>query len=193
MSMRLGTSRDLDRRANVRRVRRASAAAKERLLRGSGVTGPGEGRAPQRARPAKIAQQGWVPGRGSQRSRTPPGANPRMWRGAMLLGGYGYSLARATLPENRPFGRSRGRMKTRVSASGGAGMQHPGRRNAPRRAILPRRGTFARRSGYAVVTQRDPPGAFHSRGGPVTRPSPSATRPAHSSPSRDPRARGVVS
>src|SRR2546422_7237515 len=84
MSMRLGTSTVLLRRAKLRRVRRASAAAKKRLLR------RGEKRAEEgaEARAAKIAHaSGALKGR--RCSRTPPSTIAYVAR-RRALGGFGY-------------------------------------------------------------------------------------------------------
>ncbi len=53
------------------------------------------------ARLRKIAQAIRTP-KGSQRSRTPPFENSRMWRDLGLSDGYGYRLAQGTLPESTP-------------------------------------------------------------------------------------------
>src|SRR4051794_21222372 len=85
MSMRLGTSRTLSRRAKERRARDASTTATEATPR-EDLNRAGQA---QRVRPAKIAQQAGAPRTGDRLSRTPPRL-PRMWRRRLLLGGYGY-------------------------------------------------------------------------------------------------------
>src|SRR6188472_1880107 len=82
ISMRLGTSRTLFRRAKLRRVLGASTRGKTATPRGVEGGQSGGGRSAERARPSKIAQQddasaggGRTPtARGGRRSRTPPAA-----------------------------------------------------------------------------------------------------------------------
>src|SRR4051812_23616250 len=79
MSMRLGTSTDLSRRANVRRVRGASTEAKTATPRG-GRSGAGEVRGTCRGHTGATSQDSTgehgPPVRGARRSRTPPGPAP---------------------------------------------------------------------------------------------------------------------
>ena len=92
MSMRLGTSRALFRRAKVRRVRGASTAGKTATPQGVEKRARRARARVERtaARPSKIAQRlAQPPPGGVRRSRTPPGP-PRMWRGRRLLGGCDY-------------------------------------------------------------------------------------------------------
>src|ERR1700730_6175935 len=88
MSIRFGTSTVLLRRAKLRRDRRASTAAKKRLLRRAT---DGQRRA-HGARPAKIAQVigalKWAAGAHGPRPRL-----SRMWRDVGLPDGYGYRPA----------------------------------------------------------------------------------------------------
>src|SRR4051794_22388205 len=99
MSMRLGTSRTLFRRAKLRRVLRASTRGKTATPRGVEGGQSGRGRS-QRARLSKIAQQEDASAggsaaqlRGGRRSRTPPygrrvcGATPALRE---REGGYDY-------------------------------------------------------------------------------------------------------
>src|SRR5687768_11991758 len=82
MSIRLGTSRTLSRRAKLRRVRRASGEAKTATPRGDvGEEGARHGPFRVRARPAKIAQGYPVPRRGRIGAHGPLPAASRMWRG----------------------------------------------------------------------------------------------------------------
>src|SRR5215468_5752899 len=96
ISMRLGTSRTLFRRAKLRRVLRASTRGKTATPRGVEGGQSDGGVRSQRARPSKIAQQddasacrGEAPPRGGRRSRTPPAAAAYVAR-RRRLGGYDY-------------------------------------------------------------------------------------------------------
>src|SRR5580692_4660589 len=80
ISIRLGTSQDLFRRAKVRRVRRASAAAKEDSFEERDDTTSAQQRKASATRQDSTRQR--HPQVGSWRSRTPPLENPRMWRGS---------------------------------------------------------------------------------------------------------------
>src|ERR1700731_795113 len=97
MSIRLGTSTVLLRRAKLRRVRRASTAAKK--------TTPSEGerRAEEGAegRPAKIANAIHAL-KGCQCSRTPPSTFAYVAR-RRTQDGCGYRPAADSLPENGPL------------------------------------------------------------------------------------------
>src|SRR5204863_5095202 len=81
MSIRLGTSTVLLRRAKLRRVRRASTAAKKRLLR--------RARDGQRSAPKSATSKDSTDYRRPEGQPTltdPTLDDPRMWRGAMLSG-----------------------------------------------------------------------------------------------------------
>src|SRR5579871_3701979 len=81
ISIRLGTSTGLFRRAKVRRVRRASAAAKKDSFEGERHD---DEKQRERARPVKIAHANgalkWAASAHGPRPR-----RPRMWRGFVLL------------------------------------------------------------------------------------------------------------
>src|SRR3954452_23841811 len=92
MSMRLGTSIDLSRRANVRRVRGASTEAKTATPRGGRKAGAEVRETCQRHTGATTQDStgGYSPpGGGTQLSRTPPGPYP-VCGGKGTLDGYDY-------------------------------------------------------------------------------------------------------
>src|SRR3954451_16959613 len=99
MSIRLGTSIDLSRRANVRRVRGASTEAKTATPRGGRKAGA-EVRESCQGHTAATSQDSTggcgPPVRGSQRSRTPPGPYP-VCGGEGTVDGYDYRPSTAIL------------------------------------------------------------------------------------------------
>src|SRR5919205_1254750 len=101
ISMRLGTSRTLFRRAKLRRVRGAWAVAKAATPRERSKAAGGER---SKARPAKIAQGIAAPVEGVQRSRTPSRASPRMWRGRRGWDGCDYRLEDGECRAKSQFG-----------------------------------------------------------------------------------------
>src|SRR5215469_1151337 len=95
MSIRLGTSTVFFRRAKLRRVRRASAAAKKRL------PSEGEERAEEgaEARLAKIAQPSDAL-KGAASAHGPRPRHTRMWRVVVLHGRLRLLASESTVPEN---------------------------------------------------------------------------------------------
>src|SRR4051794_21313094 len=105
ISIKFGTSTDLSRRANVRRVRGASTEAKTATPRGV-RRATGEVRWRCQGHTGATSQDstggGGPPGGGTQRSRTPPGPGP-VCGGKGTVGGYDYrpsgpSLAPGSTP-----------------------------------------------------------------------------------------------